>query len=84
MFNKVCIRWRKYFNTKEYILYQDYSSCLPVSLPVRVKKLISQCTEFCDILYREMLLNSVKKIHIGLTSDKNIRRYTCGLLQLLG
>jgi hypothetical protein len=61
------------------------SSCLPVSLHVRVKQLIFQRTDFCDILYTETFYyNSVEKIQIALISDKNIRHFTCDFELLLG
>jgi len=44
-------------------------SCMPVSLHVRVKQLVSQRTDFCDILYWEILLQFCRensnRVNIG-------------------
>ena len=63
--------------------YCMVSSCLSVSLTVRVKQLVCQWTDFCDVLYWGILLHLCRENSDRLVSDKNIRHFRCDLVLLL-
>jgi len=55
------------------------SSCRPVDLHACLIQQGSQRTEFCEVFYREILLQFCRENWNSVISDKNIRQFTAML-----